>query len=327
MSIDPVFTRNFIDYRFPERGHMAQPEQTRLYFKLGLAHDFENDVDDIYLDLAAALTTVNRKHFHQVKKNGNPLCYTVTLTAIATSKPITAVTAPNTWTTRNAAKKTAIGWKQQIKNAGLKLRDLPTYARCFRCAFDSDSVTGVVNDQSLYNHLTPDASDGTSLFTPYNTPDGGAVTYYNSNEVVLLPIAEDTPDEAYRAVLLGDTGVAGMTFGIIDEFLKSRRNMREETDMTSEFPDADGLMNTLFAVSEELADDVVSAVQGYSTTRPYTETNAVESVHAGTVVSTPATGPTQSTFQAPLGLIKFENANDWSANDEFMIDVHAIYEM
>jgi len=306
---------------------MARSEQTRLYYKLGATHDFENDVADIYLDLAAGLTAVNRKHYHQVKKNGSPLCYTVTLTAITTSKPITAVTAPNTWTTRNAVKKTAIGWKQQIKNAGLKLRDLPTYARCFRCAFDSGSVTAIANDQTLYKHLRPDASDGTSLFTPYNTPDSGTVTYSNSNEVVLLPIAEDTPNEAYRAVLLGDTGAAGMTFGIIDEFLKSRRNMREETDMTSEFPDSDGLMNTLFAVSEELADDVVSAVEGYSTTRPYTESNAVESVHAGTVVSTPATGPTESTFQAPLGLIKFENAINWSIGDEFMIDVHAIYEM
>jgi len=306
---------------------MAQSEQTRLYYKLGATHDFENDIADIYLDLAAGLTAVNRKHYHQVKKNGSPLCYTVTLTAITTSKPITAVTAPNTWTTRNAVKKTAIGWKQQLKNAGLKLRDLPTYARCFRCAFDSGSVTAIANDQTLYKHLRPDASDGTSLFTPYNTPDGGTVTYSNSNEVVLLPIAEDTPNEAYRAVLLGDTGDVGMTFGIIDEFLKSRRNMREETDMTSEFPDSDGLMNTLFAVSEELADDVVSAVEGYSTTRPYTETNAVESVHGGTVVSTPATGPTQSTFQAPLGLIKFENAINWSIDDEFMIDVHAIYEM
>ena len=305
---------------------MAQSEQTRLYYKLGVTHDFENDIADIYLDLAAGLTAVNRKHFHQVKKNGDPLCYTVTLTAISTSKPITAVTAPNTWTTRNAVKKTAIGWKQQIKNAGLKLRDLPTYARCFRCAFDSGSVTAIVNDQTLYKHLTPDAADGSSLFTPYNTPDGGSVTYYNSNEVVLLPIAEDTPNEAYRAVLLGDTGAAGMTFGIVDEFLKSRRNMREETDMTSEFPDSDGLMNTLFAVSEELADDVVSAVEGYSTTRPYTETNAVDSVHAGTVVST-LSGHTQRTFQAPLGLIKFENAINWSIGDEFMIDVHAIYEM
>jgi len=309
---------------------MAQIEQTRLYYKLdGSAQDYQNDISDIYVDLAAGLTCVNRKHYHQVMKNGNPLCYTVTLTAIKTGKPIRAVTAPNTWTTRNAVKKTAIGWKQQIKNAGLKLRDLPTYARCFRCAFDVDAVHNDENNQSLALHLVPDAQDGTVLFTPYNTPDGGSVNYYNSNEVVLLPIAEDDPQFAYKAVLMGDTDAGGVgqapTFGIIDEFLKSRRNMREETDMTSEFPDADGLMNTLFAVSEELADDVVSAVQGYSTTRPYSETNAVETVLGGECIST-STAQSQ-TFQAPLGLIKFENDFTFSPNDEFMIDVHAIYEM
>ena len=306
---------------------MAQIEQTRLYYKLdAVAQDAQNDKDDLYIDLAAGLTTVNRKHFHQVMKNGNPLCYTVTLTAIRSGKPIRAVTAPNTWTTRNAVKKTAIGWKQQIKNAGLKLRDLPTYARCFRCAFDSGGVSAIVNDQTLSKHMVPDAQDGTSLFTPYNTPDGGSVTYYNSNEVVLLPIAEDAPDEAYKAVLLGDTDAGGMTFGIIDEFLKSRRNMREETDMTSEFPDADGLMNTLFAVSEELADDVVSAVQGYSTTRPYSETNAVESVLGGEC--SPLTTAQSQTFQAPLGLVKFENGDfPFTGGEEFIFDVHAIYEM
>ena len=306
-------------------------EQTRLYYKLdAVAQDYQNDTSDIYIDLAAGLTCVNRKHYHQVKKNGNPLCYTVTLTAILTSKPIRAVTAPNTWTTRNAAKKTAIGWKQQIKNAGLKLRDLPTYARCFRCAFDSGAVHADENNQTLVLHLVPDGQDGSVLFTPYNTPDGGSVTYYNSNEVVLLPIAEDDPQFAYKAVLMGDTDAGGVgqapSFGIIDEFLKSRRNMREETDMTSEFPDSDGLMNTLFAVSEELADDVVSAVEGYSTTRPYSETNAVEPVLGGQCA--PLTTAQSATFQAPLGLIKFENGDfPFSGGDEFMIDVHAIYEM
>ena len=95
--------------------------------------------------------------------------------------------------------------------------------------------------------------------------------------------------------------------------------------MTSEFPDADGLMNTLFAVSEELADDVVSAVEGYSTTRPYSETNAVESVLGGECI--PASTAQSQTFQVPLGLIKFENDYDFIGGDEFMIDVHAIYEM
>jgi len=307
---------------------MAQVEQTRLYFTIaGSPSDTENDGDDIYLDLAAALTAVNRKQYHQVKSNGDPLCYTVTVTAVTTNKPFAASTAPNTWTTRNAAKKTAVGWKAQMKHAGIKLRDLPTYARRFRCAYEAAAVETGVNDQRLATHLCPDGGDGTILFDPYTSPDGGTVNYDNSNDIVLLPISEDDPDEAYKACLLGVTNVVGMTFGMTHEFLLSRRNMREETDMSTEFPSALGLMNTLYAVSEELADDVVGAVDAFNTTRPYSEFNAVEDVFAARVSSENGGIPSM-TFDAPLGLIKFEPfAGEWAEDDVFMVDVHAIYEM
>ena len=308
---------------------MAQVEQRRLRFTIQeAASDTENDLDDIYLDLAAALTAVNRKQYHQVKSNGDPLCYSVTLTCISTAKPFQASVAANTWTTRNAVKKTAVGWKAQMKHAGIKLRDLPTYARRFRCAYDSGAVDSGINMQHLLNHLCPDGSDGTILFDPYTSPDGGSVTYDNANDIVLLPISEDDPDEAYKACLVGNTNPAGMTFGMIHEFLLSRRNMREETDMTTEFPSSLGLMNTLYAVSEELADDVVGAVDAYSTTRPYSESNASEDVFAAHVDPIPGNVKSMS-FEAPLGLIKFEPfiPGSWAPDDEFIVDVHAIYEM
>jgi len=315
---------------YPMWGLMAQVEQTRLYFKIqGAASDTENDTDDVYLDMAAALTAVNRKQYHQVKSNGDPLCYTISVTQIATSKPFGVHTAPNTWTTRNAAKKTAVGWKAQMKHAGIKLRDLPTYARRFRCALEADAVNALPNQQFLALHLCPDGADGTILFDPYISPDGGSVNYDNANDIVLLPISEDDPDEAYKACLLGATDAAGTTFGMVHEFLLSRRNMREETDMTTEFPSSVGLMNTLFAVSEELADDVVAAVDAYSITRPYSESNAIEAVYAAQVpVSTASGSVVTQTFQAPLGLLKFRPYDgEWTADDEFIIDVHAIYEM
>ena len=307
---------------------MAQVEQRRLYFKIQAAlSDSENDKEDIYLDLAAALTAVNRKQYHQVKSNGDPLCYSVTVTQIATSKTFEVHTAPNTWTTRNAAKKTAVGWKAQMKHAGIKLRDLPTYGRRFRCAFEAGAVNALANQQFLALHLCPDGADGTILFDQYLSPDGGAVNYDNANDIVLLPISEDDPDEAYKACLLGVTNAGATTFGMVHEFLLSRRNMREETDMTTEFPSPLGLMNTLYAVSEELADDVVAAVDAYSITRPYSESNAVEDVFAAHVSSDPGAIMTMS-FEAPLGLIKFEPfTGAWAALDSFIIDVHAIYEM
>jgi len=304
---------------------MAQIAQKRLYFKIGeLPHDFENDTSDKYLDIAAALTAVNRKQYHQFNRKGDPLCYTVTVTSIVASKPLVICTAPNTWTTRNAAKKTAEGWEEQLNNSQIRISQLPTYAQRFRCAFDKGAVDTGINAQHLAYHLTPDGCDGTVLFTPYISTDGGTVTYANSNDVVLLPISEDDPDEAYKACLLGDTDAAGMSFGMIYEFLKSRRNMREETDMGDEFPDADGLMNTLFATAETLADDVTAAVDDYSITRPYSIVNANESVLAANV--SPGTTNYRETFSAPLGLLHI-SGDGLAANDEFIIDIEAVYEM
>ncbi len=302
---------------------MTQIAQKRLYFTIGSTSATENDTADVYLDIAAALTAVNRKQYHQVSAKGDPLCYTVTITNLKSTKPLKVCTAPNTWTTRNAAKKTAVGWKAQMKHAGIRLSELPTYARRFRCAYDSGGHAGGSNQQGLYNHLVPDSCAGTRLFTEYDAPDGTGITYANSNEVVMVSI--DDLAANYRCSLLGATNAGGTSFGMIHEYLKSRRNMREETDMASEFPDDDGIMNTLFAVSEELADNVVGAVDDYNISRPYTEDNADEAVFAAEV--TAATTNYRETFSAPLGLLKFTGTGNFAEDDEFIIDVEAVYEM
>jgi len=307
-------------------GLMTQVEHTRLYFEIGAASATENDTTDIYLDIPAALTAVNRKQYHQVKSNGDPLCYMVQVTAVTTAKPLYFCAAPNTWTTRNAVKKTAVGWKKQMKNAGIRLSELPTYARRFRCAFDYSAHPSGANQQSLLNHLVPDGCDKSRLFTPYDAPDGSSISYATSNEIVMVSVASDAdPTQAYRCALLGDTDAANTSFAMIHEYLKSRRNMREETDMTTEFPDDDGLMNTLFAVSEELADDVVSAVDDYNIARPYSEANASESVLACMVTAN--TTNNRETFPCPLGLLKIVGDFGVSEDDEFIVDVLAMYEM
>jgi len=310
----------------PHMGNMAQIAQKRLYFTLaGSASDDQNDDDDIYLDIPAALTAVNRKQYHQVTANGDPLCYTVTIQCIASTKTLTPCTAPNTWTTRNAVKKVAAGWKEQMKNSGIRMSELPTYARRFRCAYDSGAHETAANGQALLKHLVPDDCSGSRLFTMYTPPSGTPnITYFNSNEIVLLSIAsEANPEEAYRCSLLGNTDDAGTSFGMIYEYLKSRRNMREESDPDVEFPDSDGLLNTIFATSESLADDVTKAAQGYNTDRPYDDVSAVLGV-TGAMVAADVSNY-QETFSAPLGLIKF--TGDYTAGSVFIVDVEAVYEM
>ena len=306
---------------------MAQIAQKRLYFKCGSAiptDPVENAPKDIHIDIASCLTVVNRKQYHQVTAKGDPLCYTVTVTNIHSNFPLRFCTAPNTWTTANAVRKTAVGWKEQMKNSNIRMSELPTYARRFRAAIDFRAVDSGVDTQILKDHMCPDGCDAKRLFTPYFAPDGSKITYETANDVTLLALDEDALGD-FKAVLTGNTssGAGGRFFGMIYEYLKSRRNMREESDPTTEFPDTDGLMNTLFATSEELADDVTGAVDEYMRARPYSESDASDSVWAAQV--TEATTNYRETFSAPLGLIKLDSA--WEEDDEFIIDVEAVYEM
>jgi len=302
---------------------MAQIAQKRLYFKIESGSpDDQNVATSINIDVAACLTAVNRKQYHQCSLSGDPLCYSVTVTNLASTNPISFTTAQNTWTTKNAVKKTAVGWKTQMKNSGIRMSELPTYARRFRAAFNFRAVDAASNTQHLKDALCPDGAEGGRLFLPYLTPDGGTVTYENANDVALLAL-EDGADD-YKCILVGDTSlVGGRYFGMIYEYLKSRRNMREESDPSTEFPDTDGLMNTLFATSEELADDVTDAVDAYMIARPYTEQDAPRAVRGAKVTAN--TTNNRESFSAPLGLITIDSG--LTAGDEFYVDVEAVYEM
>jgi len=322
-------------------GLMAQSEVTRLMYcyKQGAASPNPNVAGtDIYIDLAAAMTAVNRKQYHQVKANGQPLCYAVTVTCITTRFGMLMNTALNNWTTKNAVKKTSIGWKRQLRHGGVKISDLPTYAKRFRCALESGAHAAGASSQSLYAHLEPILGDQhTSAFVPYTDSLGNPASYDNTNEIVMVPVGPDGAVVDYRMNLCGVS--ATKEFGIISEFLKSRRNIRDASDPTLEFPDPDNLLDPLFATAEELSDDIVDAVDDYSTQRPYDETGADE-LTLGCEFKTTATGIIQQqSFVAPLGLIKLEGIlqPDWTTGepvysdqdggDRFYIDVHAIYEM
>jgi hypothetical protein len=309
-------------------GNMAQIAQKRLFFNFSTVSG-ENQATDVYLDIPAALSAVNRKQYHQFTAKGDPLCYNVTVTAVRSTKLLNFATAPNTWTTANAARKTAVGWKKQLVKAGIRHSELPTYAKRFRCAYDVGAVSTTGNVQSILNQMIPDGSPaedatyGTRLFTEYSAPDGGTISYNTSNEISLLPLSEVDGADAYKPLLIGDT--SGDDFGMIYEYLLSRRNMREETDPSAEFPSFAGLMNTLYAVSETKADDVTKAAANYNTERPYSQTDASREV-LGALVMADTTNNRES-FAVPLGLLKLTGEFGISTNDAFIVDVTAVYEM
>jgi hypothetical protein len=321
---------------------MANSEVTRLFFNYagtsGIPSNGNPNVTaDVYIDLAAAMSAVNRKQYHQCKKDGSPLCYAVTVTVIQSKNGMIVATAPNSWTTRNAVKKTAIGWKRQLKHGGVKLSDLPTYAKRFRCFFDSGAHPAGTGLKTLAKHLQPiEADQVTPCFSDYVDSMGDGATYENTNEGVLVPVGPDGAVVEYRMDLLGGTALT--EFGMIEEFLNSRRNIRDASDPTLEFPDADNLLDPLFATAEELSDDIVAAAEDYNTQRPYSETNANDAYSGGVFTQTLGGVFQRENITVPLGLIKIQGtivdstaseptytAND--VTDVFMIDVHAIYEM
>ena len=321
---------------------MTQPEVTRLQYCFaqgGSSTNTNQAGTDVYIDLAAAMTAVNRKQYHQVTKGGKPLAYAVTVTSRICRFGMMLETAENNWTTKNAVKKTAIGWKRQLKHGGVKVSDLPTYAKRFRCAFDGAAHGAAAGVQSLNHHLEPIlANQFTSAFEPYVDSMGNNATYSNTNEIVLVPVGPEGAVVEYRMNLLGDSSSG--EFGIVCEFLKSRRNIRDASDPDIEFPDTDNLLDPLFATAEELSDDIVEAAEEYMTQRPY-DTEATCLPYIGGHITNITPGIEQSaTFIAPLGLIKLSGIikPGWDSGlpeyeasshegDYFHIDVHAIYEM
>ena len=322
---------------------MAQPEVSCLLYcyKNGAASLNPNDISDRYIDLAAALSAVNRKQYHQVKRNGQPMCYAITVTALSTKSGFTVQTAENNWTVKNAVKKAAIGWKRQLKHGGIKVSDLPTYAKRFRVGMDDGAYASGASQQNLTNHLVPILGDMvTSAFEEYTDSLGVAANYGTTNEIVMVPVETD-PDVGtvvdYRMALLGTTTSGNL--GIVCEFMKSRRNIRDASDPDIEFPDTDNLLDPLFATADELTDDIVGAAELYNTQRPYDETGTCDSYMGGVFYATAGASGIQSvTMVAPLGLLKIgglaitRESGDQTytipfASDVFTVDVQAIYEM
>jgi len=323
---------------------MAQPEVTRLLYcyKNGAQSNNPNDISFQYIDLAAALSAVNRKQYHQVKRNGQPMCYAITVTALTTKSGFTVQTAENNWTVKNAVKKAAIGWKRQLKHGGIKVSDLPTYAKRFRVGMEDGAYASGAGLQTLTSHLVPILGDMlTSGFQSYTDSLGVTATYQSTNEVVMVPVETD-PDVGtvvdYRMKLLGTTTSGNL--GIVCEFLKSRRNIRDASDPDIEFPDTDNLLDPLFATADELTDDIVGAAEQFNTQRPYDEEGTCELYMGGLCYPTAegSHGLQSVSMVAPLGLLKIggiaethetgdQTYSQPYQSDVFTIDVQAIYEM
>jgi hypothetical protein len=330
---------------------MAQSEVGQMIFNV--TSGAEN-----YIDLSSALTAANRRQHHQVTASGVPLVYDVFVEHIASSSPgavVQYLTASNNWTVRNAVVKMSAAWKHQLKEAGIRMRDLSKYGRRIRIPLDkgmSASGTG-----AMYDVMTPigkQVSDGTTveLFEDYKTPAGDTVSYEGANEFTRVAI----PDEAgagdsaeMNLALLGFSEAVGGNayFGVVDEYLGSRGGITDKPDSSSQTPDPLNMLQSMFSSTQPSTDEVIEAIEDYQEYRPYadgeddatatppTASNLCDTAHySGDTTASYApdtsggsafSGPGNSVnLLCPLGLIKI---NSTVNKDTFKITVRAIYEM
>ena len=314
---------------------------------------------DKYFDLSSALTAANRKQYHQFTRKGKPYCFDITIEHLVGSAAGNVLQwhgAPNNWTTRNAAVKMSAAWKHQLKEAGIRMRDLSKYGRRLRLPLDEGmSASGTGSMNATFAPQGSKASDGTviELFGEYTTPSDEAVNYDNANEFTRVAI----PDEAgagdsveMNLALYGYSDAVGADnyFGVVDEYLSSRGGVTDEPDSGKQTPDPLNMLQSMFSSTQPSTDEVIQAVEDYQDFRPYadgendaTATPPTASTLADTLQDFGSTAasysPTGSAgtssfsgpssvihMSCPLGLLKVLGADN---KDKFKITVHSIYEM
>jgi len=271
--------------------------------------------------------------------------------------------APHGFPTANAVKKTSAGWKAQMRHAGIRTKDLPTYGKRARFALDRDGVVanvvfeaGELIFENSSIHLEPKQSPGGPKWFPaYTASDGTYVRFrgnavpaageISANQVTQVTVTDQsvTPETSSQMPLVL-LGAVGGNFSVIDEWLNSRRSQESYSEETPGIQ-ADSAMANLFSISEEQSDEVIGGVEEYMDWRPYlTDTNlkpwtnlvqlAQIDASLTTVTTTPPIAPSvdslvplypanSAIIDVPLGL--FRILADESAS--FQVDVLAIYEM
>jgi len=324
--------------------HMAQCEQTTLYFKI----DGEAQAANAYIDLSSALTAANRKQYHQVSSSGKPYCFSVMVTAIKGETTFSGLNSQ--FLICNAVHQTAKGWKAQMRHGGVKLRDLPSWGRRPRFGLETTQVTE--NDRSSLGvpdpvfeisklNLQPTISPGgANWFSTYSSTDGTdpvTITYtaattpgvskLSANQITQVTITDGAGAESNVPLIMTGNGAA--EFSVIREYFRARKS-QPDVDLSESAAPHSQMLN-LFSVAEEMSDDIVDAQEHYMDYKPYTpddQTNVFDDLVEYCQLDSATTATTQyppltSVADVPLGLLKVNGAD----GNYIRIDVLSIYEM
>lgn len=324
---------------------MTQPEQTRLSYQTKRTLG--------YVDIFGGLGVLNRKAYYQTKQ-GTPLGVfgTITIPEQKNSDGLHFRALPNNWTIRNSI---VMFWhkrKQQLKNNGHKISDLPRYGRELRLAMDARHSS--LWEGGSTDHLAPRNDLGGFVLTKQELIGShDSVSLVNgqmweqtkiaapnlAEKVDLVSgVVDDIP--TYDIGVLGNTDISTQYAGIVEEYLVKRVNPVGDQDSEDDgLPDSTAgvmdvsLYDRMTSVNEEHIDEILQAVEDVGDMRPYNMTDIHELLPVGYTELNSSSNSFD--FFAPLGLLEVMTVDHQANTDpavttfdtNFIIDVHAIVEM
>ena len=322
----------FKEGQFPMWGLMAQMETSTIMFQVKVA-------GEKHIDLSVAMGVGNCKQFHQFSKAGRPLCYEATIECIKAG-PVAVATAPTNYCVTNSLVQSSAAWNSQIKRTGVnKKKEVSRYGQRLRVGLIDDSVD---NDGKLTLDIEPYSSSsyGDAFAVSYDgtetTPGGGDPKYADIGEVTTFVVPgdsqDDEPTEEPVVILSGTTGASVTRFRTVREWQESRQGTALEPDEGREVTTSSKMFR-MFSDAQPETDEIIIELDEYQEYRPYSNNSQYKYQDWGLIQTPAGTGQRSVVHvKAPCGLIQLgdlgtDTAGSTAPFDQFLVTVHAIYEM
>ena len=314
--------------------HMAQTEVKSIFFQV-------KNAGDKHIDLTTAMGVANCKQYHQFTKSGRPNCYEVTIEALKCGG-VHVGTAPVSYCTTNSLVMASAAWNSQIKRTGVnKKKEMSRYGQRLRVGLIDDSVD---NDGQASKFVEPYATQtyGTdkspnfqAMYVTGLSPGGATPTYSNISEVTTFVVPgdsqDDEPTEEPVVLLSGATSASTTRFRCIREWSESRQGTAVEPDEGREVTTSSKMFR-MFSDAQPETDEIITELDEYQEYRPYSDNSQYRYQDWGSIATVSATTRSTIHVTAPCGLLQLGDLGDdesdsTEASDQFLITVHAIYEM
>jgi len=313
---------------------MAQQEVGTILFNVKTA-------GDKFIDLSTALGVANYKQYHQFSKSGRPLCYRATIECLVGSTAgggVPVATAPKSYPVVNSLVQTAAGWNSQRRRAGQKKKDMSPYGQRFRVGLIDSAVTdaGIAASWIEPYGWSTYGDSLTTTFKNTSNEAGTTVEYEMISEVTTMVVPgdsqDDEPTEEPAVILSGASSASTTRFRTVREWTENRQGTAVEPDEGREI-NTSNKMARMFSDAQPETDEIIVELDEYQEFRPYDENAQYQYQMWGSIAKNTGAGERSTvTVEAPCGLIQLGDLGtdelfSTASADQFLITVHAIYEM